>query len=516
MAKLSVTLFAALVLVSVSGCRDLLEPAEGYLIVPNVLSPVRIRTAGLEGVGWIKALEPQAGWTTIFSEPAGAFTYDQTLPPAVWHCDPANGSEGCVAVLQAGDERGELATGNVQSRIYVCTANYVQKVGRKHCRPRTIEVKRGLNAPYEEEELLRARSTFVGAGDYAKWHADLSSRLFAGSHTFETSTGNPWEPPNPGDVSGSWREWPWGSFSDGLDPMGADIYNVDIGTTSVFIPWKWEDRHAAGAMTVLIGLNTGKDANGELLYNEDGSVGLGLGELLVDAMRDNTEPMSRYSQDVKRWWNALTNISPRTDKSPEFHFRVQSGERQMCLVQYMRANNKINGKPDAWYRLDQAFASLFLQWFGIGDCPTHSLKVRYCGVPSLRYGDAGFQIDPSSIDVQFEPYSARPACNNQFIPQLQEALPEILMPMVEISIGEGLQTLVDSFSDLLGADIRRLEITPTGAYLIVADSIVDVQYGTVGECLPEIGAPKTCSVNLQPPVVLDDVPASGITRPVTP
>jgi hypothetical protein len=86
--------------------------------------------------------------------------------------------------------------------------------------------------------------------------------------------------------------------------------------------------------------------------------------------------------------------------------------------------------------------------------------------------------------VQFEPYWARPACNNQFIPQLKEALPELLPPIVEISIADGLQALVDGFSDLLGADIRRFEMTPTGVYLVIADGMIDVQYGKVGECLP--------------------------------
>jgi hypothetical protein len=526
MTKLLVAAMTAIILVGVGGCRNLTSPKDGYIIVRNVLSPVYIRTQGLEGVGWLKAILPGSSkFTEIFRNPSGTFAYDQPLPTNVWHCDPANGSEGCVAVLQVGDEQGPLATGKPQSRIYVCTENYVQKIGTKHCGERAYTALHSdsdnFPAPDPPSRLspVSSGSLWNPANDMTHlwWDADIESRLFTGSHTWE-NTGNPWEPANPGDISGEWREWPWPGVSD---PVGyvpdEDSYNVDIGAASVFIPWAWKDRFVGQGITALIGITTGKDADGNPIVNADGSIGLGLGELFVDGMRDKAQSISQYSENVKRWWDVLTDIAPRTDKSPEFHFHVtDNGQRQMCLVQYLRANNKTSGKIDGWYRIDQGIADIFIQLFGLGDCPTHNVKIRFCGEPSIARGEARFAIDPTTVAVEMEPYSVfKPICNNQFIPSFKEALPEILIPTAQISITEGLQKLVDKFSDLLGVDFRRVEITPSGAYFVVASTFLDPQYGTVGECLPEIGAPHACTTNLQPPVEFI-VPGTGLTRPVNP
>jgi hypothetical protein len=84
--------------------------------------------------------------------------------------------------------------------------------------------------------------------------------------------------------------------------------------------------------------------------------------------------------------NNLTGIWSRTDVSPEFHFRVsESGERQMCLVQYVAANTRINGRPDEWWRFDQGIGALFVQFLGLGDCKTHNARMRSLRSTRSRY-----------------------------------------------------------------------------------------------------------------------------------
>ena len=61
------------------GCRELEEPEDGYLIVENILSPVRIKTRDLEGAGWLKAYSPSRAWELIHSSPRGSFLYDLSL-----------------------------------------------------------------------------------------------------------------------------------------------------------------------------------------------------------------------------------------------------------------------------------------------------------------------------------------------------------------------------------------------------------------------------------------------------
>ena len=510
-----IPLISAIAFVGVSGCRELIapKPYAADVTVPHVLSPVRIKTVDLEGSGWLKALKPGSStWTTFFTAPAGAFEFNQVLPIDVWHCDP---HEGCIAVLQAGDKEGALDTTNPYDRIYVCTEDYVQKQGRRHCGKRSIE---GATDYFHGEWEIRAldnrRSVLAGDGPARNWDADGYSRFFMLAHSFDTSA-DPWEKPNEGDVAGWYQEASFGSVVPPL-PFGGKIVNVDIGATSVFIPWAWKDRHQASPWTDLIGLKTGVDADGASIVNEDGSIGFGLGELLVSGLQD-TEAITQYSQGVRKWWNTLTDIYPRPDRSPEFHFRVDKGYRQMCLVQYMRASSKTNGKPDSWYRFDQGFAALWGQILGIGDCDTNNVKIRFCGRPVMLHGDVTFKVAASSVDVQFEPYrSIKKLCNNTFIPEFKKAMADVLVPTAEISVGEGLQILLESFREILGVEIRRLEPTPTGMYLVLAEDIDDPQYGLIGECLPDIGAPIACTPNYQPPVAFAAIPATGLTIPVAP
>ncbi|MGB8332767.1 MAG: hypothetical protein WCE62_21765 [Polyangiales bacterium] len=515
MRQLLIPLVSAIVFVGISGCRELVTPRPyaADVTVPHVLSPVRIKTNDLEGSGWLKALKPGSSvWTTFFTAPSGEFDFNEVLPLDAWHCKQ---NEGCVAVLQAGDDEGALDTANPYDRIYVCTEDYVQKQGRRHCGKRSIETAASyLGDGWETRALDNRRSTVAGDGPARNWDADGYSRFFSVTHSFET-TANPWEKPNEGDVAGWYQEAPFGSAVPVL-PFGGKIVNVDIGATSVFIPWAWKDRHKTSPLTDLIGLTTGVDADGRPIVNEDGSIGFGLGELFVSGLQD-TEAITRYSEDVRKWWDTLTDIYPRSDKSPEFHFRVDNGYRQMCLVQYMRASSKTNGKPDSWYRFDQGFAALWGQILGIGDCNTHSVKVRFCGRPIMVEDTVKFKVASSSVDVQFEPYRhIKKLCNDTFIPEFKKAMASVLVPTAEITVGEGLQILLESFKEILGVEIRRLEPTPTGMYLVLAEDIDDPQYGVIGECLPDIGAPMQCTPNYQPRVVFMQIPSTGITIPVPP
>jgi len=499
----------ALAALTLTGCRELTNPKGGFLIVADTGSPVLIQTRDLEGAGYINALNTDRQWTPIHFSPGGAFTFNQPLPAEAWHCKR---NRGCVAALRVGDEKGFFATPKM-GRIYVCTGDYLQSGGRKRCGPRSMEIAKPLPsdplnavASFEWGEAFPhpTKSEPVEPHDLIQnWQGDGAQRLFSGFHEWDT-TGNPWEPANPGDVSGSWQEFGWRA-AWGATPLAdrtfvsGDMYSVDLGVSRVFIPWSGEHYIEASESTGAIRTALG---------------GLGLAEILIDRLRENPISQSIYTQDAIKWLNVLNEINDRSDKSPEFHFRVTGdGERQMCLVQFVRANNKINGKPDAWFRFDQGFAALFIQWFGLGDCPTHSARIQYCGALSLDDGAPNFTIDPDTVRATLEPYpKLRPLCNNRFKPEFESRIPEMLIEPAQIAITEGLALLVGSFEAVLGASVRRFEITPTGIYLVLAETVLDPQYG-IGDSTAELEKPAANLVT-QPDVTLSSVPATGITRPI--
>jgi hypothetical protein len=363
-----------------------------------------------------------------------------------------------------------------------------------------INVKPDWNTHYPRA----TRTDDLAPTNYARnWQGDGAQRLFNGFHVFENSN-NAWDPAFPSDSSGSWREIPWQILWN-TPPLAESTFvsgsmmSVDIGASRVFVPWRGE-HYIEGS------------AAGALISNALG--GLGLAEILIERLRENPIAESIYTQDAIRWLNVLTGIWERTDVSPEFHFRVtDDGERQICLVQYVAANNRINARPDSWWRFDQGFAALFIQWFGLGDCKTHNARIQYCGSLDLDDGVPQYSIDPSSVVATMEPYpKIRPLCRKRFKPEFESSIPDMLIEPAQAAITDGLALLIGSFEGLLGAEVRRVETTPTGVYLVLAETVLDPQYG-IGDSTAELEKSAT-SFATQPAVTLPSVPATGITRPI--
>lgn len=510
---------------SLAGCRDLVSPnpANAYVWVDTTADPVHLRTRDLSGAGWIKAYTTDETWAEIYRNPSGEFDHNQPLPEEAWHCatpvEELDGvKRGCVASLQVGDEQGSLSTANY-GRVYVCTRDFSQTDDRKQCGRRSVETSGfSFNWLTEWFGAREASEPFDASAVFIKdWQGDGAQRIFAGFHEW-TNTNNAWDPAYPTDYSGTWSEWPWDvqTASDSKF-LGGDAYSVDVGACNEFIPWKWVDRHESENTQTIGNFTAARDEDGNFIPNSDGSIGLGLAEILLDGLIENPINQSTYSQSVKRWLNTLTGVWARQDVSPEFHFRVSDqGKRQLCLVQFVGANNRINAKPDQWWRFDQGIGALFAQWWGLGDCPVHNARIQYCGSVELD-GDEQpvFEIDESTVNATMEPYGTfRPICRKQFKPDFEQMVPQMLMEPASIAITDGLSQLVNGFGALLGVTIRRLEPTPTGLYLVTAESFLDPQYGQAGHCINSLESHQRFTTNLQPEVNLSGVPATGITRPM--
>lgn len=511
MNRILVPLTLVLLAMSIGGCRELINPKGGYVIVPDKDSPVSIRTRDLEGAGYINMLNQSKQWVLMHFSPGGAFSFNEPLPDEAWHCKPRH---GCVAALRVGDDKGFFATSK-EGRIYVCTEDYRQQGGRARCGSRTMEL--GNLPPWDPTKPLTAtlewkthaahpkRSEVVpGHTHVREWQGDGAQRLFSGFHEWE-NTNDPWHPPKATDVSGSWQEHPWyrGFFGntplDDTEFVSGDMYSVDIGASRIFVPWSGEHYIPGGAYQ--------EELKGVL---DD----MGLGEIMIERSMQDPFTRNEYTENVKLYFDAMTNIWTRTDVSPEFHFRVNdAGDRQVCLVSYVTANNRLSGKPDSWFRFDQGFLSFFAQWFGIGDCRTHPARVQFCGTLDYEDGAPQYTIDPDSVGARIEPYSLfKPLCRKKFAAPFESGIPAALAEPAQQDITNGLSELFGLFNAITGgATIRRIEPTPTGLYLITAETFLDPQYG-IGDSTPELE--KTAPGRTQPNVVLPSVPATGITRPV--
>lgn len=520
MKNAAVSLIVVLLALGAGGCRELVEPDEGYIIIDNILSPVRIKTKGLEGAGWIRAYTTDGEWTVIHLSPSGSFTFNDVLPfnAKIWHCDPVNGSEGCVAVLQAGDDRGYLnANGRLYGKFHVCTANYLQKMGRKHCGARDFAKWDGAVDESTTKHLSRRRTVVLRPNQFPDadanylWRGDTMSRFISGYHEWQSV--NSWHPPSESETAGEWDEYPGSPGQRAFAFPGDTNMSVDIGACSIFLPWEWNDRIRNSFWTTAIGLRTAPiDANGDPVPNPDGTIGRGLAELLLDGVIESSESRQELQIDVTLWLDALTGVYTRPSISPEFHFIVtDDGEREVCLKSYWNANNDIQSNPDAFYRIDQAIISGFVSLFGIGDCRTHPMSMRYCGEISIEAGRGTFTLDEGSIYIAMEPYSVfKPSCNNQFIPSLKNGFANAIKTAGALNMSDGIAQLTDALSDTLGVTIRRLEVTPTGLYAVTATSTDDSQYG-VGTCLPDLESPNVTPI-LQPEVLNRRHSSRGITR----
>jgi hypothetical protein len=66
-------------------------------------------------------------------------------------------------------------------------------------------------------------------------------------------------------------------------------------------------------------------------------------------------------------------------------------------------------------------------------------------------------------------------------------------------------------ADTLGLDVRRIEISPRGMYLITAESTSDPQYG-MGDCRPDLDREPTLPSASRPTELGIEYRARGITR----
>ncbi len=503
------------------GCRELEEPEDGYVIVENILSPVRIKTRDLEGAGWLKAYLPSQDWEVIYSSSRGSFLYDRVLPLHVWHCDPPSGSEGCVAKLQAGDDEGFLASGNPGGAIYVCTENYAQKVGRRHCGARRFAAYDSATgqvggAGRADVPLSAISTTTVDAESWPDsglflWEGDPMSRFYAGDTWLPDVES--FQPPPDRGVTASWRELPYSPGGGGDLPMAAEplaAVSTDIGACSLFFPYQWENRLDDLFSSRIGGLSSDR----------------GFAELLIDnILADPPEPTNNIEENVFLWADASAVVSTRTDVSPEFHFRVANGEPQMCLKNYMTASNELLAPVDDWYRWDQGLVSGVTSLFNIGSCATKPLSLMYCGGIGVKDGRGYFEIDEQAIWANMEDYSVfKPSCRNSFRPSLLAALEDAAKTAGEQNLSEGidflvqaLQGAVDSVFTELGLPdpdfrVRRLELTPSGIYVVTASSTTDSQYAlNIGNCIGDLDTPEKTPV-IQPGLVVE-YGNRGITRP---
>lgn len=515
LSSIIVALLASL-LAGVSSCEPrIVEPSGSYVVVDNVLSPVRIRTSRLSGAGWIQALLPDGGWTLVHFAPEGAFTFDDRLPAAVWHCSNPGGTEGCVARLRIGHDEGPVGFNAAfgDGIVHVCTKNYVQRQGRRHCGVRELQrtgssEEADIPLPAAESLPVEENIDALPEGSFS-WSGDAWNRLLWGTHVFrQVDAVTPPVGSAAEELSGLFFDYRWSPDEATVtialgEPSNTQFgaYSMDIGACSFFLPWEWKHRLTGAYYTA--GLGAALDDRG-------------LAERFLDEMIDTAEPQSQSEVNALLWVDGIVGIEPNESASPEFHYRFsESGEPQMCFKQYLVASSDISTKPDHWYRFDQAIGAFFLELLPfVGRCGPKYMSVRYCGTPRLVDGVGAFEIDQPSVHIAHQGYPwGKVLCNNQFVPELLEGIRQTFDPGGEGArqIDAGIAVLVDSLSDLLGLEVRRIELSPRGIYLVTAESTEDEQYG-LGDCRPDLDRAPPLPSGSRPSDINVVYPVRGITR----
>ncbi len=468
-------------LLLLTGCFEISHPAKGYQVIEDVLEPVIIAGKG----GDTTVLLAGEPWQLVARVDHPQFLFIHQLPLAAWHCEIGSGCASRLAVSTTGgvvyhDER-------IGQDMHVCTVDYVQTLGRAHCYERRLGA----------EQLNRQATTFVGDVTDAGWQGDYYSRLTGGWHSWEQSN-DPWHPAEEG-TGAEWTERPW--EGELRFPSMHNAHNVDLGACSMFVPWQWEDRDPA--LDDLVGPVLGERGLAELTLDE------------LDEARAASATTDE-SQNVVWFFDAFTNLWPR-DIPSEFHYHVkETGERQACLRSYFATNTELRARPGGWNIITEGIAAGLSELFGIGDCRTHPMSVRFCGELGARAGAPTFTLDESSIVVDMEPYSRfKPSCNNNFVPLVKQGLADGVRELTDAAITAQLEALTAA----LPFEIRRIELVPSGAYLVVAENYDDPQYdamklmgggdpGTI--CRPELG--DSGFAHEPRPELGFTVPKRGITR----
>jgi hypothetical protein len=495
----------------------LVSPTQGYLIVPNVFSPVRIQTSGLDGEGRIDALLPDQTWATVHVSSTGSFLFNEPLPGTVWHCSDPGGSEGCVARLRIEHDGGPVGHNPSfgSGIVHVCTERYIQRVGRRHCGGRALERLSGAPdgddvwLPPASSQAAERRVDPLQEGAF-RWRGDEWNRLIWGAHDFKhIGASSPPQGELANDLAGLFFDYRWDpeaeiSVALGV-PSNADYgaYSMDLGACSFFIPWEWQHRLEEAYYTRGLGAALGDR---------------GLAERFIDEMIDTTEPESRTEVNALLWVDGTVGMAPNQNASPEFHYRLSEdlGHPQMCFKQYFHVSSEISTRPDHWYRFDQAIGAFFLELLPfIGQCGSKDTSFRYCGTPEIDTDGVGaFVIDQSSVQITHQGYPwGKALCNNNFVPKFIDGVRQTFGPGGEgaVRIEEGIRTLVSSLADTLGLDVRRIEMSPRGMYLITAESTLDPQYG-MGDCRADLDrAPDAAGASRTTEVYIE-YDARGITR----
>lgn len=466
------------------GCYEISHPAEGYQIVANVLeAPIVAGTGSRSNV-----LLAGFPWEVAGQVDHAKFVFFDRLPFSAWECTGI----GCATRLRVVTENGAVIhhAKRVGQDMHVCTADYVQRVGRVHCGERQAA---GI-------ELDRQGTTFIGDFSAGAWKADYFSRLTGGWHSWAQST-DPWHPPEDG-IGAAWIEEPWKGTP--INRTTRNAHNLDLGACSVFIPWKWEDRDPR--LDPILG---------PLLGDR------GLAEVILDTF-DSARAASASSaeiEDVTWFFDAFINLWPR-DIPSELHYHVtETGARQICLRSYFSTNTELRARPGGWNVITEGIVGGLSELFGIGDCKTHPVSVRFCGGLGASSGATTFTLDEPSIAVEMEPYPwIKPSCNNNFVPLVKEALADGVRKLTGAAISEQLAGLTTD----LPFEIERIEPTPSGVYLVTAQSHEDREYllmklagialgGDAGLlCRPELGDSNFSHVERERADFT--VPKRGITR----
>ncbi|MBW2509360.1 MAG: hypothetical protein JRE81_12065, partial [Deltaproteobacteria bacterium] len=129
-------------------------------------------------------------------------------------------------------------------------------------------------------------------------------------------------------------------------------------------------------------------------------------------------------------------------------------------------------------------------------------------------GIGTFEIDESSVHITHQGYPwIKAICNNRFVPQLIDAVRETFAPGGEGArqIDLGIALLVDTLADALGLDVRRIEISPRGIYVVTAESTLDPQYG-MGDCRADLDRGPTRTAASRPTETHIEYETRGITR----
>lgn len=179
-----------LALTLVCGCYEITHPAKGYQIVENVLdAPVIAGTGASQNI-----LLAGSPWQLAEEADRETFVFFHRLPFSVWECKGL----GCATRLRVVTGDGiVIYHGERPSQdMHVCTSDYLQSVGRMHCRERLAG----------DEVLDRRKTTFIGDLSDASWEGDWFSRLTNGSRSWAQSN----DPSHPAEnaVGAEWSARP--------------------------------------------------------------------------------------------------------------------------------------------------------------------------------------------------------------------------------------------------------------------------------------------------------------------